>query len=661
MNAWTNFVAAGNKGFAWLLTWSWQALLLLGGVWLGLKIWQTKSPALRHHVWLIALVAVTLLPLLTVAAQQFPFFQSNHRTFRYVAAFSGSVSAGVASLTLPATGTTEKNAVSTIAPMPQKFIFSWASVCAVAWVTIFLIWATGVLAALFRFWGQFNTLRQLQFNSQRVTPAELDCDDCKPEFLRIGASLGLSTEINSPILIGVRHPMVLLPADICGWTTIEERRAMIRHELAHVERRDQWVNLLPTLLNIVFFFHPMVRHACRQLSLERELACDDHVVSLGITAETYAESILKVAERSISPNASKRWTPGGTHQLALFSAKHILERRIEMILTKDRTRVIARQWKYLLLPMAMIATVAWLLIPLGVPKPGLAQPQANTGDSKFQVVKTLGDNKAYKDLVEMALHNSDAELRRLAATRLTELEGDNSTEAMVDLYWQTKDLEVQQMMIETFARIGAIEPLTKIALSDPSVELRERALSRVKWLKETSESAEVKTWNVPGLREELNKLQDQPPAPPPPPPPPPPTSEMTVEAGKPLITTRWHQDKNSVFTLLRGAVDAQIRRDTSFFERILDEDYIETGPSGETINKAQAIADIKRMDYMISKFEFDDLSVSGNEQMAFATFLGTVYFQANGQDSTQQYRYTINFINRDGQLKVAAVHMSRKL
>lgn len=135
---------------------------------------------------------------------------------------------------------------------------------------------------------------------------------------------------------------------------------------------------------------------------------------------------------------------------------------------------------------------------------------------------------------------------------------------------------------------------------------------------------------------------------------------MTVEAGKPLISSRWHQDKNSVFALLRAAVDAQIRRDTSFFERILDENYIETGPSGETLNKAQAIADIKRMDYTITKFEFDDLSVSSNGPMAFATFLGTVYFQANGQDSTTQYRYTINFVERDSQLKVAAIHMSRK-
>lgn len=657
MTTWTNFVAFGETGFVWLLTWSWQSLLLLGGVWLGLKLWRAKLPALRHQVWLIALVTVGLLPLLGVVARKLPLIQPNNRAFGYVMTIPRVVEA-VAPTNAPTPASQSQRVAS--ASAPSKAFLDWASVRAFSWRTIFLSWIVGVGFALIRLWRQLASLRKLRANARPISPTELNCDDCSPALLATNASLGLSAEITSPILIGLWRPMILLPTDICDWATVEERRAMLRHELAHVERRDHWTNLLPTLLNTVFFFHPMVRYACRQLGLERELACDDRVVTLGVTAETYAESILKVAQRSLAPNVSKRWTPSGAHQLALFSAKHILERRIEMILNKDRARTIARQWKSLLLPVAMIAVVAWLLIAASSAKPGLAQPNINSAESKLQQVKSLGDNKDYNGLIEMALRTPDAELRRLAAIQVTELEGDGSTDAMVDLYWQTNDPEVQQMIIETFARIGEIEPLTKIALSDPSVELRERALSRVKWLKETSESADIRGWYVPELQRELNKLQGQPPAPPPPPPPPPPTQQMTVEAGKPLNTLRWHQDKNSVFTLLRGAVDAQIRRDTSFFERVLDEDYIETGPSGETLNKAQAIADIKRMDYTITKFEFDDLSVSSNGPMAFATFLGTVYFQTNGQDSTTQYRYTINFIERDGQWKVAAVHMSRK-
>jgi len=643
------FVAASAKGAAWLLVWSWQALALLTVVWLALKICRVKSPALRHQVWLIALVTVALLPLLAAVVKRLPLPQSNSRALSYVTAIPRAV---IVAAPADTPAPVNQTRVAANLPAPKKPAFAWASVRASVWAMVFLIWMVGVLVTLIRLWRQLAGLRQMRANARPVSPAELDCVDCQPELLIAGVGLGFSAEIHSPVLLGVRRPVILLPADIADWTSADERQAMIRHELAHVERRDHWINLLPALLNVIFFFHPLVRYACRQLCLERELACDDRVVSLGVVAETYAESILKVAERS--------FTPGGAHQLALFSAKHILERRIEMIMNKDRVRVIARQWKYLIAPVGLIALVAWLLIPAGSAKPGLAQPQANTTDFKLQLVKSLGDGKAYGDLIEMALRNPDAELRRLAAIRLTEMEGDGSTDAMVELYNKTDDPEVKRMVVETLARNSEIEPLTKIALSDPSAELRERALYRIKWLQENSLSRDIKLWNVPKLQEQLDKLQDQPSAPPPPPPPPPPSQEMTVEAGKPLSPLRWHKEKDSVWVLLREAADASIRRDTAFFERVLDEEYREIGPNGEVLNKAESIADVKRLGYEIKKFEFDDLSVFGSPRMAFATFLGTVYFQTNGQDSTVQYRYTVNFIERDGQLKIAAIHMSLK-
>jgi len=51
-----------------------------------------------------------------------------------------------------------------------------------------------------------------------------------------------------------------------------------------VEGTDPTISGDPGLLQIVFFFHPPVRYACRQLSLEREMACDDRVVGMGAGA-----------------------------------------------------------------------------------------------------------------------------------------------------------------------------------------------------------------------------------------------------------------------------------------------------------------------------------------------------------------------------------------
>ena len=165
----------------------------------------------------------------------------------------------------------------------------------------FALWLAGALVFVAKAAISGARLRRLRAGARCVSLADLDCDECDCEALRTGkARLALSDEIRSPILLGVLRPMIVFPADIAGWTSPMERRAMLRHELAHVARRDHYVNLFQTVLGAVFFFHPLARYACRQLTLEREMACDDHVVGAGVEAEAYAESIIKAAERSIA-------------------------------------------------------------------------------------------------------------------------------------------------------------------------------------------------------------------------------------------------------------------------------------------------------------------------------------------------------------------------
>src|SRR5262245_8333803 len=77
------FVAASAKGAAWLLVWSWQAAVLLACVWAGLKIFRVKSPALRHQVWLFALIAVAATPILSGVVQNLPLPQPNNRALSY--------------------------------------------------------------------------------------------------------------------------------------------------------------------------------------------------------------------------------------------------------------------------------------------------------------------------------------------------------------------------------------------------------------------------------------------------------------------------------------------------------------------------------------------------------------------------------------------------
>jgi len=478
-------ITAGH-GAVFLLIWSCQATVLLALVCLLMKVRPAKSPALRHRIWLLGITAVAVLPLLTTIVQRFPSLQPPGLIANYAIELPRVLPDAAPP---PQTETlTDNKSITTPPPSNVKR----ARLFSIIYPSLFVIWLSGLLINLGCLFKIQMKIQLILKHAWVVAPIDLDVG-------AIGIRFRLSPKIQSPTLCGLFRPTILLPADIMSWTTPAERQAMVQHELAHIERWDALANFFQTIVQLVFFFHPLVCYACRQLSLEREMACDDSVVRRGAIAEVYAESILKVAERTLARSR--------VHQLALFSAKQTLERRLDMILTNDRMRATTRQWRYMIAPAMLIAIAAWILVPTGPARTSLAQSQTGKASSNLEIVQRLGEDKAFDELIEMALRNPDAEVRALAVTKLTESEGDGSTAAMVELYDKSSEPNVKRVLIETLGRISEIEPLTKIALLDRSAEYRHLALIQIKHLKETSDSGDIKAWDVSSLQDQLNRLK----------------------------------------------------------------------------------------------------------------------------------------------------------
>jgi len=329
-----------------------------------------------------------------------------------------------------------------------------------------------------------------------------------------------------------------------------------------------------------------------------------------------------------------------------------------MILNNDRTRVVARQWRFSLLTAGLIAVVVWLLIPGSNLKSGLAKRQAEKSASKpvdtlppkAQAVKDIGDSRGHDGLVQTAL--TDPELGRDALSRLVFFDRDKNTGALVKLYWQSSDPIVKEIIIHSLGRRVEVGPLTAIAQADQSPEFRELASSVLKWLQESGGGGEIKRRK--GLN--LQARRDDPP--PPPPPPPPSKASMAVSTdGEPQ--PRSDQARNGVgFALIREVVYAQLRRDPAVLERILADDYIGTDSTGAVYDRAQEIAAGRGFDYAARRFEFDYCGIGEDEEISIAGVHGSVYSQAGGQPIAQ-YRYTITLGKRQGQMKVVAIHMSR--
>jgi beta-lactamase regulating signal transducer with metallopeptidase domain len=110
-------------------------------------------------------------------------------------------------------------------------------------------------------------------------------------------TLAVCERIAAPVLVGILRPMILLPpAAVMGWSPYEVEMVLL-HELAHVRRWDNLVNLLQRLVESLLFFHPAVWLVSNWVRREREACCDSIVVGHTDQPQAYAEMLLAFAAR----------------------------------------------------------------------------------------------------------------------------------------------------------------------------------------------------------------------------------------------------------------------------------------------------------------------------------------------------------------------------
>ena len=113
--------------------------------------------------------------------------------------------------------------------------------------------------------------------------------------------LRLSYETETPIAVGFRRPVILLPTEMAtadGLTSIEP---LIMHEYAHLARYDDWSNLVQRATERIFWFNPLVWFLGRRIALEREVAADEAVVARTRDPKVYATTLWRMAQEMRMP------------------------------------------------------------------------------------------------------------------------------------------------------------------------------------------------------------------------------------------------------------------------------------------------------------------------------------------------------------------------
>ncbi len=144
-------------------------------------------------------------------------------------------------------------------------------------------------------------------------------------------SLCVSDRVSVPTALGLYRPAVVLPPWTLAELSPDDLNSVLVHELAHLRRRDDWTNLLQKLVRAVFFFHPAVWWIENRLSLEREMACDEHVLANTEDPRAYAACLVSLAEKGFLHRAALL-AQGAVHRVKECST------RVRQILTAGRPR-----------------------------------------------------------------------------------------------------------------------------------------------------------------------------------------------------------------------------------------------------------------------------------------------------------------------------------
>ncbi len=211
--------------------------------------------------------------------------------------------------------------------------------------------------------------------------------------MRIRCRIGirLSDAVPGPALCGLLRPVILIPARVADKLSTAQLRAVLLHELAHFQRGDLWINHLQTLLQIVYWWHPLLWLANARIRRVREEAVDETVLAaMGSESDAYPDALLQIGKFSLAPGR------GFIGLVGIVESRSALVRRIERLLRltfEPRPRVGAAGFAavllcaVVLLPMASAQVREPQIVPAAKPTPFVKPPQVQL-EVKWIDIKT---------------------------------------------------------------------------------------------------------------------------------------------------------------------------------------------------------------------------------------------------------------------------------
>ena len=318
-----------------VLNWLWQGIVIAAAAYAALRALDRSRAHARYLLCWGAILAIVALPLLTVSA---PLASAGD--MRIPAAF-----------------------VPAALSLPDAW---WSSPS-----FLLLLWAMWSGVCCVRIAGELRAVRRARTRCARWPAGRESRLRCWRLVQAHGrrTRLVLSRDVGPAAVLGGGSPVIALAPRLLDEMTDNELDRVVVHEWAHVQRRDDVLNLMHVAVQTIAGWHPGVWWLQRQATMERESACDEMAVAVTGSARGYAASLVAVA--GIMSRKGRPLATAGVLSSSVLSAR-VSRILATAELASSRRSAAAAFAVVLALAICSASLVRFPLISLAGPAPTLA-------------------------------------------------------------------------------------------------------------------------------------------------------------------------------------------------------------------------------------------------------------------------------------------------
>lgn len=187
---------------------------------------------------------------------------------------------------------------------PASVAYSYSTGVSISRI-LFFLWLLGVIIFLsVRLSQHLSFCRQVERLWEPVQNSRyIECLQtvCRQMGIDRNIELKCVPELASPLLYGLIHPTILVPAVMYSE---EALTLVLRHELIHYQRQDLWYKLFVEAVHGIHWFNPFLIMIKKEIDKDLEASCDQRVIYYSTQEEKllYCQMILDTVKNQAGIN-----------------------------------------------------------------------------------------------------------------------------------------------------------------------------------------------------------------------------------------------------------------------------------------------------------------------------------------------------------------------